>query len=108
MESNLAPIWSNQSITCCSRFAYLCGIFEGRQGEIRLRPCTGFGHDADADDRTGFDGGNIRVSILDWRNRGGDVSTGYIPELFFAEEIEGLEYKVGFFLFFFLSSARGI
>ena len=88
----MAIIWIDQSVACCSGFAYLRGIFEGRQGEIRLRPHTGFGHDADADDRPGFDGRNIRVSILDWRNRGGDVYIGYISELFFAEEIEGLEY----------------
>ena len=78
MESNLAPIRSNQSITCCSRFAYLCGLFESIQG-LWICPASCGSDDRDADDSSRFDGPKIWNFHLAWRNRCSDVPARILP-----------------------------
>ena len=79
MESNLAPLWSHQSITRCSRFAYLCGLFESIQGGLWICPASRGGNDRDADDGSRSDGPKIWNFHFAWRNRCRHVPAWILP-----------------------------
>ena len=86
-DGTLQPAWkaiwpslSNQSITRCSGFAYLCSLFESIQGGLWICSASCGGNDRDADDSPCSDGPKIWNFHFAWRHSCSDVPSWNVPD----------------------------